>query len=68
MGLLLRSCVEVRADPAAVWDGEWGHPGIHVLDEGPRASRNGWIFGSFAPIGPVVSMAYFVTEMYLTRA
>jgi len=27
-----------------------------------------WILGSLAPIGPMVSMAYFVTEMYSTRA
>jgi len=27
----------------------------------------GWILGSFAPIDPMVSMAYFVTEMYSTR-
>jgi len=28
----------------------------------------GWIFRSFAPISPTVSMVYFVTEMYSTRA
>ena len=44
-------------------------PGIHVLYAGPRASKGrvSNILGSFAFIGLVVSMAYFVTEMYSTH-
>jgi len=43
-------------------------PGIRVIDEGLRASRGRVDFGVVRPIGPMVSMAYFVTEMYSTRA
>jgi len=38
-------------DPDAVWYGEWGHPGIHVLDGGPRASRGrGEYWGRLPPL------------------
>jgi len=69
MGPLLCSCAEVHAAIELSFGLVSGvTPGIHVLDGGPRASGEGWILGSFTPIGPVVSMAYFVTEMYSTRA
>ena len=41
-------------------------PGIHVLDGVHVPQGDGWILGSFSSIGPMVSVAYFVTEMYLT--
>jgi len=43
-------------DPDAVWDGEWGW-GMGVLDRGPDS-----------PVGPLVSVTYFLTEMFSTRA
>ena len=41
--------------------------GIHVLEGVHVPQAEEWILGSFAPIGRMVSMAYFVTEMYLAR-
>jgi len=43
-------------------------PGIHVLHGSPHASRGRSGFWGLFPIGQIVSMVYFVTEMYLTRA
>jgi len=43
-------------------------PGIHVLDGVHVLKEKEWILGLFTPIGPMVSMAYFVTEMYSTLA
>jgi len=44
------------SDRAIIWGGEWGGPGIHVLDGGPRASRGRvcfwhgfWHFSAFVP-------------------
>jgi len=69
MGTLLHSCVEVREPIELSFGAVSGVTlDIDVLDGGPCASREGWILGSFAPIGPMVSLAYFVTEMYLTHA
>ena len=39
-------------DLDAVWDGEWGHPGIDVLDGGPRASRGKGGFWGCLPNWP----------------
>ena len=66
---LLRSCEEV-CKPIDLSFGVVSGviPSIHVLDGGPRASRGRVDFGVVCPIGSMVSMAYFVTEMYLTRA
>jgi len=69
MASLLRSCVKVR-EPIELSFGlvNGMGPGIDVWNGSPRGSREGWILGSFAPIGSVVSMAYFVTEMDSTHA
>jgi len=68
MGTSLRSCAEVHAEIelsfGVVVSGVT--PGIHVLDVGPRASRGRVDFGIVCPIDPMVSTAYFVTEMYST--
>ena len=52
MGPLLHSCVEVR-EPIELSFGmvRGVTPGIHVLDGGPHASREGVDFGVVCPIG-----------------
>jgi len=67
-GTLLRTCVELR-EPIELSFGVVSGlgSGVHVLD-GAHLPREGWILGSFATIGPMVSIAYFVTEMYSTYA
>jgi len=68
-GPLLCSCAEVRAAiELSFWVVSGVTPGIHVLDGVHVPQREVMDFGSFAPIGQMVSMAYFVTEMYPTRA
>jgi len=59
-GKLLRSCAEVH-EPIALSFGVVSGlgPWIDVLDGGPRASMEGRIWKLFAPIGPMVSKAYF---------
>jgi len=65
---LLRSCAEVHAAIELSFGVVSGDtPGIHVLDGVHLPQGKGWILGSFAPTGPMVSMAYFVTKMYLTH-
>jgi len=69
MGMLLRSCAEVRESVKLSFGAVSGvTSGIHVLDGVHVPQGKGWILGSFAPIGPLVSVAYFVTEMYSTLA
>jgi len=46
-------------DQAVVWGGEWGHPGIHVLDGVNVPQAEGVDFWVVGPHWPMVSMAYF---------
>jgi len=56
---LLHSCAEVRAAiELSFWDGEWGHPRHSCVRWGSTCLKwKGWIWGSFAPIGPMISMS-----------
>ena len=49
-------CGSAYSNRAVVWRGEWGGPGIHVLDGSPHASRRRgcfwhgfWHFSEFVP-------------------
>jgi len=66
--MLLCSCAEV-CEPIELSFGEVSGvgPGIGVLDEVHMLQGEGAVSSVFCPIDPLVSMAYFVTEMYLTR-
>jgi len=58
MGPLLHSCEEVRTAIGPSFGVVSGiDPSIDVLDGGPCRSREGWILGLFAPIGPMISTA-----------
>jgi len=65
VGPLLRSFAEV-CEPMELLFGVVSGvtPGIHVLDGSSRASMGRGDFGSFAPIFPMVSMEYFVTNVF----
>jgi len=67
----LRSCAEVcAAIELSFWVVSGVALGIHVLDgvHMPQVKGKVWILGSFALIGLMASTAYFVTELYSTRA
>jgi len=64
MGTLLHSCAEVRAAIELSFGFVSGvTPGIHVLYGVHVPQGEGWILGSFTPIGPMVSMAYFCNNL-----
>jgi len=66
MGLLLHSSAVVH-EPIKLSFGVVSGvgPGIDVRNRAPHASRRR---GSFWGFGPLISMVYFVREMYSTRA
>jgi len=68
VGPSLRSCVEVH-EPVELSFGEVSgvSSGIGVLD-GVHVLQGEGAVSVFALIDPLVSMAYFVIEMYSTRA
>jgi len=72
MGNLLRSCAEVREPIELLFGLVSGFgPGIGVLDGGPVSTcckGKGRFLVCFAPVDSLVSMVYFVTEMYSTHA
>ena len=69
MGPLLRSCVEVR-EPIELSFGMMNGVGlgIDVRNGGPHSLGEVVDFGIVCPHWPMGSMAWFLTEMYSTRA
>ena len=65
-------CESAYNDRAVVWRGEWGGPGIHVLDESPRASRegavSGMVSGIFRNLGCVDLNGEMAYNVYATYA
>ena len=68
MGTFLRSCAFLREPiELSFWEVRAVSPDIGVLD-GVHVLQGEGAVSVFALIDPLVSMAYFVIEMYSTRA